>query len=162
MIRVRPYMQHDTDDILSWCSGEREFYRWTAGVMGGYPLTRERFAANNSVMRFTALEDDVPVGFFTLRRPGSDPDVLRFGFVIVDPRRRGRGCGRQMLTLGMKFAGEVYGAKKAQLAVFTDNEPAIRCYTAAGFRQIGSEPEKYEILGETWECMVMQRDLPIE
>ena len=29
---------------------------------------------------------------------------VRFGFVIVDPALRGKGCGKELLRLGMEYA----------------------------------------------------------
>ena len=39
-------------------------------------------------------------------------DELRFGFVTVNPHKRGKGYGKAMLQLGLKFAFEIYRAKK--------------------------------------------------
>ena len=61
-------------------------------------------------MAFTAIDDDDLVGFFTMRRPSESFDELRFGFVVVDPEKRGKGYGKSMLQLGVKFAKEIYGA----------------------------------------------------
>ena len=63
-------------------------------------------------MAFTAIEDDEPVGFFTMRRPSEIFDDLRFGFVVVDPSKRGKGYGKRMLQLGLKFAFEIYGQRR--------------------------------------------------
>lgn len=34
MLRLRPYKDEDAQIILSWCDKEKDFYKWTAGVMG--------------------------------------------------------------------------------------------------------------------------------
>lgn len=160
MIRLRPFKESDAPLILSWCREEKAFYQWTAGVLGPYPLTADRFAQTGALMRFTALNDREVCGFFTLRNPGETQDEVRFGFVIVDPALRGQGVGRQMLRLGLIFAREVYGAKKASLGVFENNAPALRCYLAAGFREAARPTaEAYSILGETWTCREMEAPL---
>ena len=46
-------------------------------------------------MAFTAIDDNDTVGFFTMRRPNESFDELRFGFVIIDPDRRGQGYGKK-------------------------------------------------------------------
>ena len=161
MLRLRPYQDADADAILSWPMDEKAFYQWTAGRLGAYPLNRERFAQLGSLTRFTLLDENEPVGFFTLRNPGETMDEVRFGFVIVDPRKRGRGYGKEMLRLGLKYAFEIYGAKQASLGVFENNPSAYYCYKAAGFKDVPTEnPETYHVLGEDWKCreMVRRRD----
>ncbi len=163
MLRLRPYQEADAKTILSWPMEEKAFYRWTAGILGEYPLTAERFAQTRTLMRFTLLDESEVAGFFTLRHPGDSMGEVRFGFVIIDPRKRGRGYGKEMLRLGLKFAFEIYGAKKAALGVFENNPAAYACYKAAGFRDIlGAERETYRVMGEEWPCreMIFKGDAP--
>ena len=157
MIRLRPYKDSDAETVLSWCGEEKAFYQWTAGVLGAFPLTKERFAGLGKLMRFTALDDQEIVGFFTLRNPKPTQDEIRFGFVILDPNRRGQGIGKEMLRLGLVFAKDVYGAKKASLGVFENNMGAYWCYRAAGFQDVtGEEREMYEVMGESWSCRELE------
>ena len=67
MIRLRPYNVNDADEILSWSSNETSFYKWSAGVLGDYPITKEQFGFVNNLMAFTAIDDDNLFGFFTIR-----------------------------------------------------------------------------------------------
>lgn len=157
MIRLRPYSEKDAETILSWCKDEKSFYRWTAGILGDYPLTTEQFQKVNDLMAFTAIDDNEIIGFFTLRRPGESFDELRIGFVIVDSGKRGKGYGKKMLLLATKYAREIYGAGKVSLGVFENNEPAYYCYKAAGFQDIvPDETETYHILDEDWKCLEME------
>ena len=153
MIRLRPYNTNDADIILSWSNDERAFYKWSAGILGEYPITKEQFSFVENLMAFTAIEDDETVGFFTMRRPSESFDELRFGFVVVDPEKRGCGYGKAMLQLGLKFAFESYGAKKVTLGVFDNNESAYYCYKAVGFKDVTlDKTETYSVLGEEWKC----------
>ena len=157
MIRLRPYNANDADTILAWSKDERAFYKWSAGVLGNYPITKEQFSFVNNLMAFTAIDDDDLVGFFTMRRPSESYDELRFGFVIVDPDRREKGYGKAMLQLGAKFAKEIYGAKKISLGVFDNNLPAYHCYKAVGFNDVDlEEAEKYVVIGEEWKCLELE------
>lgn len=158
-IRIRPYRAEDADTILSWCRDEKAFYQWTAGILGSYPVKQKEFCFVESLMPFTAFDETGIVGFFTLRNPDVSLDELRFGFVIVSPDMRGKGYGKSMLRLGLKFVFEMYGAKRASLGVFENNLPAYYCYKAVGFRDtVLDTTEKYCILGEEWKCreMVME------
>ena len=160
MLRLRPYHSNDAETILSWSKDERSFYMWNAGVLGDYPITKEQFSAVTNLMAFTAIDDNEIIGFFTLRKPSESFDELRFGFVIVDPEKRGKGYGKRMLQLGVKYAKEIYGAKKVSLGVFENNKSAYRCYKAVGFKDIILDtPERYNVLGEDWKCMELQMQL---
>lgn len=72
-------------------------------MLGNYPITQNEFCFGESLMPFTAFDETGIVGFFTLRNPNESQDELRFGFVIVTPDKRGKGYGKQMLQLGLKF-----------------------------------------------------------
>ena len=156
-ICLRPYRSEDAAKILSWCADEKDFYKWTAGVLGSYPLSPEEFDKVKERTAFTATEDGEPVGFFIVRQPGEEPDVLRFGFVIVDSAKRGRGYGKAMLREGLRYAKETLGASKVTLGVFENNSGAYHCYRAVGFREIPqAKNEVYNVLGEAWNCIEME------
>lgn len=153
MLRLKPYNISDAETILSWNKDEISFYKWSAGVLGEYPITKEQFGFVNNLMAFTAIEDDEIVGFFTMRRPSESFDELRFGFVVISPSKRGRGYGKEMLQLGLIFAFEIYGAKKVSLGVFENNESAYFCYKAVGFDDVTLDnSEIYYVAGEKWKC----------
>ena len=161
-LRLRPYRRNDAERIVTWCANQAAFYKWSAGILGEYPLTAERFnramAArddNDRYFPFVAVDGTGVVGFFILRQPGTDPEELRFGFVIVDPAVRGRGYGKKMLRLGMEYAFHLYGAKKVTLGVFANNPGAYHCYKSVGFAENGSN-EDYKIGDEIWKCIEME------
>ena len=156
MLGLRPYKKEDADTILSWSKDERSFYQWSAGIMGKYPITRKEFEFVESLMAFTAFDENGIVGFFTLRNPDGKTDELRIGFVIVDPERRGCGTGKEMLLLGLRYAFDIYGAKKVSLGVFENNDPAYYCYKAVGFKDAVPEENKaYLVMGEIWKAREM-------
>lgn len=160
MLRLRPYKSEDAEKILLWSNDEKAFYKWSAGVLGEYPITKEQFGFVNNLMAFTAIDDDEVVGFFTMRKPSESFDELRFGFVVVDPEKRGKGYGKGMLNLGVKYAKEIFGAKKVSLGVFENNESAYYCYKAVGFKDVTlEETETYTVLGETWNCLELEMEL---
>ena len=160
MLRLRPYKKEDADIIISWSRDERAFYQWSAGVMGDYPITKVEFGFVDSLMAFTAFDENGIVGFFTLRNPGETLDELRIGFVVIDPEQRGLGRGKEMLMLGLRYAFDIYGAKRVSLGVFENNNPAYYCYRAVGFQDvILDDTETYRVLCEDWKCkeMVIER-----
>ncbi|MGN0437075.1 MAG: GNAT family N-acetyltransferase [Lachnospiraceae bacterium] len=162
MLRLRPYRTKDSIEIATWCQDEKTFYEWNAGLMGDFPLTPERFDEavsgridDDTYFPFVVFDDSGIVGFFQLRNPGEDTGELRFGFVIVSPKVRGKGYGKQMLQLGVKYAFELYGANKVSLGVFANNKGAYHCYKAVGFKEKGQCSE-YELCGEIWKCIELE------
>lgn len=156
-IGLRPYKKEDAEMILSWCPDEESFYKWTAGVLGTHPITERQFSSVEANMPFVAFDESGPVGFFMLRKPGTSLRELRFGFVIVDPRKRGKGYGKAMLQKGLQYAFEIYGAQTVTLGVFENNPGAYYCYKAVGFEDLEAD-EVYHVMGQDWRC----RELKIE
>ena len=79
---------------------------------------------------------------------------IRFGFVIVDDSKRGKGYGKQLLRLSIDYALRELGAQKITLGVFCDNHSAIECYKSVGFRITGEDA--YSIDGEEWKEFEME------
>lgn len=89
MVRLRFYKDSDTEKILQWSQGEEAFYQWSSGVLGAFPVTSIDLTFDDALMPFVAFNEDEVLGFFTLRNLRNTPDELRFGFVIISPRKRG-------------------------------------------------------------------------
>ena len=159
---LRAYRSADAAVICRWLRSEEELYRWSADRYNKFPLTAEdidrQYAAQAEGGRFFPLtatdEAGRVLGHFIIRYPGEGDDSVRFGFVIVDPEMRGRGCGREMLRLGVAYAKEALHARRIDLGVFADNGSAKRCYEAVGFREYGRR-ECLMPIG-TWECIDME------
>ncbi len=168
MIRLRPYKPCDAERVLSWCGDEETFLLWGGARFGAFPLPAEAVnrkyltengdcAEPDNFYPVTACEGSEPVGHFIIRYLHGDPHILRFGWVIVDGSRRGRGIGRQMLTLGLRYAFGILGAEKVTIGVFEHNLPAYRCYRACGFRLAAGQPgQTEEILGEPQRVVEME------
>ena len=89
------------------------------------------------------------IGHILLRVPSEDKSNIRFGFVIVDDSKRGKGYGKQMLRLAIGYAQQELGAQKITLGVFCDNHSALKCYKSIGFCITGEG--YYMIDGEEWK-----------
>lgn len=67
---------------------------------------------NADFMTFTACDENaVPVGHMLMRYIDEEHKMIRFGFVIVDAKLRGKGYGKEMLLLAKKYAFEFLGVK---------------------------------------------------
>ena len=164
MLRLRPYKACDAGAVVSWIGDERAFRKWSADRFGSWPFTAadlnrhyDALEGSDSFFEFTAFDDGGPAGHLIMRFTDERKTVLRFGFVIVDDKKRGRGYGREMLRLAVRYAFEFLKAEKITLGVFENNPSAYRCYRAAGFREAaGAEETFYPIMGESWKCVEME------
>ena len=60
----------------------------------------------------------------------------------------------------VRYAKEIFGAKKVSLGVFANNESAYQCYKVVGFKDIVlAKNEKYDVLGEEWKCLELEMHL---
>ena len=164
MLRLRPYKPCDAQRITDWITDEYGFRQWCADCYERYPISPEDMNRRYDSERdsdgswaMTAFDEGGPAGHLIMRYPDERRDTLRFGFVIVDDKRRGMGLGREMLALAIKFAFEMVGVERITLGVFANNTRARRCYEACGFRAVERpEREYYICLGERWDCVEME------
>lgn len=166
MLRLRPYKPCDADCIVSWIKDEMVLRKWSSDRFGDFPITSDdinnKYIENNgdcieadNFYPVTAFDENGVVGHLILRYTDEEKQVIRFGFVIVDDTKRGKGYGKEMLTLAIKYAFDIFGAKKITLGVFENNEQAYNCYKSAGFIENGKEIF-CEIFGEKWRVIEME------
>ena len=148
MLRLRPYKACDAAAIVSWSEDEAAFRRWSADRFPAYPITAE-----DLIQHYDAMDGSDSFFEFT----DDEKTTLRFGFVIVDPRKRGQGYGREMMNLAVRYAFDFLKVKRITLGVFENNLPAYRCYRAAGFRETPNCGASWYTIGtENWKCIEME------
>ncbi len=162
MLRLRPYKKCDAETIVSWFKDEETFYKWSAGRLGSYPLLADTLIRHYEEQEYTenffpmtAFDEDGIAGHLLLRFPTEDKRILRFGFVVVDGTKRGRGYGKEMLTLALTYAFTILKAEKVTIGVFENNLPARHCYYSLGFKET-SVTEDYAIAGRLWKCIELE------
>ena len=166
-MKLRPYKSCDAEKIAGWIKDEEALRKWSSDRFGEYPVTAQdinfKYIENNgdceqpdNFYPLTAVVDGEVVGSLILRYIDEKQAVLRVGFVIVDDSIRGKGYGKQMLQLAIKYAFDILGAEKMTLGVFDNNPSAYYCYKAAGFKEIDEEGCSVEMLGEIWKCIEME------
>lgn len=141
--------------MRQWCADRYEHYPVTPEDMNAY---HERDIDGQHSRALTMTDDDDIVGYITLRTPADNPTEQRLGFVIVDDSKRGCGLGKSLVSMAIDYAFKVLKAAKVSLGVFENNLSAIHCYEAAGFQRVSRlDTERYECLGETWNCIEMEQ-----
>jgi len=166
MILIRQYRSEDATIICSWIRSEDELYKWSADRYNMFPLPDYMMNISYSeqlkdgrFFPFTAVDDnDNVVGHFIIRYPcEGDDTTVRFGFVIIDPKYRGRGYGKEMLKRGIKYVKEELKATKIDLGVFENNPGANHLYKSLGFKTYGYK--NVEMPAGTWKCIEMVLNL---
>lgn len=167
MLRLRPYKACDAKTIVSWIKDETAFRKWSADRFEQYPITEkdlnaryDEFAYADNFFEMTAFDETGIVGHLIMRYTDEEKKVIRFGFVIVDDAKRGKGYGKQMLQLAIKYAFDLLRVEKITLGVFENNDPAYYCYRSVGFQEIGTVVD-YKITNEVWKCkeLLMQKNI---
>jgi aminoglycoside 6'-N-acetyltransferase len=98
---------------------------------------REKLAADADVTALVVEMDGEVAGLIQYSEE-SDPDYRHAGVDMFLARpARGQGYGREALLLVAAYLFEERGHHRLTIDPAADNEPAIRCYTAAGFRTVG-------------------------
>ena len=160
---IKPYNNSYAEVILSWVNSIESFYRWSAGVLGSYPIDTHKFNDRIKELKSSKLfypyvvklEDKV-IGFFTLRYREENINALTIGFVILDPNNRGLGYGKKMLDLAINLAFNTFKSDSVNLRVFKDNIEAYNCYKKCGLKENGTT-DIYDILGSKWDVVELEK-----
>ena len=170
MLKLRTYKPCDAKTILTWCKDEVSFRKWTSDRYESFPITDKDMnykyvdcngdcADLDNFFPMTAFDESGVVGHLIMRFTDKEKAVLRLGFVIVDDSKRGKGYGKEMICLALKYAFEIMKVEKVTIGVFENNASAYHCYKAAGFKEVETVEEVWcEVCGEKWKII----DLEIE
>lgn len=161
MLRLRPYKRRDAETIVTWIRDEFAFRQWSSDRFEKFPLSADdlnlyydRYADDDRHLEFTAFDDEGVEGHLIMRFPDEDKNVLRFGFVIVNSDKRGKGYGKEMLKLALNYAFNILKVEKVTLGVFENNPSAYYCYKSVGFTECGETEIK--VGGEPWKCIELE------
>lgn len=167
MLRLRPYKNSDAKTIITWCKDEAAFRKWTSDRYEVFPITEDdmnkKYIDNNgdciepdNFYPMTAFDENGLVGHLIMRFTDQKKTTLRFGFVIVDDTKRGMGYGKEMISISLKYAFEIFKADKVTIGVFENNMPAYHCYKAAGFKDVQTEEVICDLFGKKWKILELE------
>lgn len=87
--------------------------------------------------RFAVLHDEQVIGLVQYGEE-ADPEYRHASVdIFLDPSVHGRGLGRDAVRALVLHLIRDRGHHRVSIDPAVDNEPAIRCYTAVGFRPVG-------------------------
>ena len=161
-MELRKYIKSDANEIIKWFKDELSFRLWSADRYGDYPIKAEDI--NNNYNEYMALGNFYPmtlvdkekiIGHLILRNPDYNKDIVRLGFIIVNPDLRGKGYGKTLIKEAIKYAKNTLNAKEINLGVFEKNESAYHCYKSVGFKEIRTDKNVFIFQNESWNCIEM-------
>lgn len=170
MLRLRTYKPCDAKTILTWCKDEVSFRKWTSDRYESFPIADTDMnykyvdcngdcAEADNFFPMTAFDESGVVGHLIMRFTDKEKSVLRLGFVIVDDSKRGKGYGKEMIRLALKYAFEIMKVEKVTIGVFENNASAYHCYQSVGFREVVLEEEVWcEVCGEKWKILELEME----
>lgn len=164
MLRLRPFKNCDAEIIVKWIKDEVSFRKWCADRYDNYPIVADDMIKMYNDLSYvdgfyqmTAFDENGIVGHLMMRFTDKQKNIIRFGFVIVDDKKRGLGYGKEMLLLSIKYAFEVIKVQKITIVVFENNMPAYYCYKSVGFKEVETNNvEYYHIFDEDWKSIELE------
>lgn len=102
-------------------------------------------------------DEPAPCGYAELNPLRSTGQAMWLGHVVIAPALRGQGLGAAFTRRLVAEAFADTRIERVVLIVFPDNEAAIRCYRANGFRQTGEERHRFRPQGSA--CTMMRLEL---
>ncbi len=163
LIRLRPLRPADLATTLSWRNDpairdnalghrfpvtEVMERRWIDAALDGTDTSRAVFGIEDRA-------DEKLVGYTQLNSIDSLARHARFGMLIGDADRHGRGLGRDALTLTLAFAFHTINLRRIHLQVVASNERALRLYERAGFLREGVLREHVFVDGAYRDLILM-------
>jgi aminoglycoside 6'-N-acetyltransferase len=133
-LMVRSMQEPDVARLAEIAAEPEIWQRW--GELSDADLRAKLAGADDVTAMVVELDGDV-VGLIQYHEE-TDPDYRHAGVdMFLAESARGQGYGREALLL---VAGHLFGQRghhRLTIDPAADNEPAIRCYAAAGFRTVG-------------------------
>ena len=99
----------------------------------------------------------VQFGDVTIPEVDAQPGDRGLHRVYVETELQGRGIGRALMDAALSHP-RLADAERIYLAVWTENEPAMRLYTSLGFRAAGTT--RFTLGGEEVEDLVLVLERP--
>lgn len=124
----------DLDTLMTWFPSKHDTRIW-GGPNFRYPFTPHTFREDVRWDDMASFSLRDPAGRFS----GFGQAYERVGRInlarlVVDPKRRGKGAGRRLLTLLMTAAAQLMPLKEFSLFVYRDNTTALKCYESLEFK----------------------------
>jgi RimJ/RimL family protein N-acetyltransferase len=139
-MELRPTTADDLRTILGWVKNNQEMVMWS-GPTFTWPLEHAQLAQyfdNPNRTYWSAIDTDSQelVGHASLLID-KDADLMRIGYIIVNPEHRGRGVGRELVEAVVRHGFQASTLPVMNLGVYAHNTAALNLYESLGFSKTG-------------------------
>jgi len=166
MIKLEKFEIEDCDRLISWIPDARFLLQW-AGPQYSWPLDRKQIAENLNKTegkrpeRYIFKAVDSPagdvVGHIEFIRVDYEKLTGHIGRVLIgNPSNRGKGLGKEMLSVFIDWAFGKLRLEEVTLSVFDFNAPALECYKGLGFKRFKFMRGARRFEGESWNIVRMR------
>ena len=159
-VYLRPITHDDTDLIVKWRNQENVikyfFYRKEFTKEGHETWLREKVETGQVVQFVVCMkENDRPVGSTFLRDIDMDHMKAEFGFFLGEEDVRGRGIGKDILSLTLDYAFNTMKLHRVYARAFETNKPSVGSFLKNGFKQEGLLKDSVFADGKFHDVVVM-------
>ncbi|KXF80840.1 GNAT family N-acetyltransferase [Enterovibrio coralii] len=155
-----PFTDEDAPLLCGWIQSPQQNVLW-GGPTFEFPLTElqvRTHLAKPEVSAFLLLHEQRAVGYVELYNVSRQERRL-CRVLVADDDNRGKGWGKQLVSLALGVAKEDCDVTTVSLAVFEQNDAAIRCYQSLGFERDDGQTKSRVVEGETWVLLRMIKHL---
>jgi ribosomal protein S18 acetylase RimI-like enzyme len=134
-MRLTPFDPAHAATVAAWAGSAAEVLAWCSHPRSPVPPeVVAGWGGQDGVRAFSLRDDDgAPVAYGEVWTDDDEAET-ELARLIVDPARRGRGVGRELVARLTERARRTYPA--VFMRVRPDNAPALRCYAAAGYVRV--------------------------
>ncbi|MFD1395263.1 GNAT family N-acetyltransferase [Kroppenstedtia eburnea] len=160
-VRLTALEEKDLATVATWSRDDHFMRRLDAEA--SVPRTESQ------LKKWLAEHHESDKGFLFALRPPEGEELI--GFIEIDgilwnhrtgwisigigsPEHRGRGWGREAMSLALRFAFQELNLHRLQLTVISYNTDAIRLYERLGFTREGTYREFLEREGQRWDMLL--------
>ena len=129
----------DAEIMAGWF--EDDFYQRLVDTDFAHPISvrdlAEKRTHSSIEFRIRTIEEDRLIGFVALFNIEWNNRCAGMAIGVGDEKDRGKGYGREALRLILNYAFTELNLNRVGLDVISYNEPAIKAYLQAGFKEEG-------------------------
>ena len=125
-------------------------------------LKNEIFSGKGFQFIVHKVEDDKPIGCTYLRDYNSNARKAEYGVFIGEAEEKGKGIGKEALTLTLQFVFGELKLHKVYARAFADNMPSVQSFLKCGFEQEAYLKDEEFVNGEYRDIVFLAKINPDE
>ena len=165
MIKLQPFNENDFNALIEEIPDARFLLQW-AGPKYRFPLDKaqlqgtlsETLGQQPKITMFKAVLSHTmeTVGHIQLMSIDYNIKACSMGRVLIYSKYRGKGFGKEMVTMAVQHAFEILGINEIMLGVFDFNKTARAVYKNVGFVAFEFDNAAVAFENEKWNRIRMK------